>query len=1437
MCKGNSGSSSSSSSIDPTVKANYQNVVGTAQSAAATPYQPYQGQQVAGFSQDQQTAMQNIDALQGTATPYLNTASQYAALGAAPIAQNLPQYNAQTLQQYQSPYTQQVVNATQNQINQNNAVQQSQLAGQAIQSGASPFGGDRAGVAAAALAGQQDLAGQQTISNLYNQGFQNAQTQLGTQQNLQLQAGNADAARAGAAANTFGQLGVAALGSNLTAAQAQLQSGTLQQQQSQSQLNVPYQNYLNSQLYPFQTTGWLSNIVEGLGNQGGSTQSTPAQPSVGSQVAGGAATTIGLLGATGAFSSGSGGSGWLSGLFSKDGGAISQDRVREAMQSGGLGAMQDRALADQRNGNVYHLSGLSGIPGLEPMASGGRPTGLGALTHFAEGGGPGSGSHDSNHDGGGDSDGGGGGNVSGGGGRGSTGTTAGGQSSPEGGFGGGQRGSPAGRSGTGPAGGGGGTGTTASGGPSSPEGGFGGGERGSPAGAGSMGPAGGGPSMSPEGLSALGPMSAPNVSIGPVTHNVDPSSPPGETGPGEVPGSTDDPTSWGGLVSQALHNIMNPTPAVRGLGVAMSALPSPIGVAATTAIGLGTAMGTKDAATIAGVRNGTISGTISKDANGQDVAHVGGSNYGGTATGTRGGTGTASGGMGSGPDSGGAGLQGIGSSGGLPASAVTGTSPTGLGTVPPVPILPSPTAEQTLAGTSSVPHGVIPFTFNNAPGYPGVQIPTMGQFPSNNYADGGVPHFADGGWGDMNLGQFLDPSTSDPELDSSPQMDLTGSTVGVRYPSEDEALDTGLPPPAPAAAAKAAPEQSGNWVDRAASSPWMALTDVGLGILGSGSPFLGQAIGQGAQAGLQTYQNQKSQAIDNAYRQQLGKSAAAEAAMKNMQVAGYQRLQDYFNNQGAAAPVKGVGQGMVAAQGIDNSSGLGVAPQDATSTPNVSLGDTGLGASAVQTAGAPGLGAVTQQMLQPETKDTGVPQQPVDASTTQTPPPAVVAGQSGQAAPMIDPGRLWKLAQVTAGVPGMEQMSTQYMTEALKGVPEGMYLGNDGALYMRPGLTTAKAQEALAGKGMIQDPNGGWHYPTGYVQAEAGLEGAKTAASTNAKNVSDLKFEPLIQGGVRNAQNASDLNYKPAIEGAVAQAQVAPHVAEDVLKTHTYHPGDVVTQNGQVVANVPQLVEGTDTSGTPQKTWQTTPVAITPPTQAGGTGASVANPAAPAPIQSGLNPARKQIQEDNAKDFNTVKTNAESAQQVLQRLPIMDHAIDDLNKSGLTSTGTGAQARLSFAKAFNSLETTVGLTPSFDPQKIASWEDLNKESTRMGFELAKSLGSREAAMIVNSAIQAVPNAENTAAGAKLVSSSLRQAAQRQVDMYQFQSNWADQHAGQTQGADIAFNKQNPPDMYAKKAVSAIIPPAAAALLKQHPDLKGQFDAKYGEGMADFMMGQ
>ena len=217
-------------------------------------------------------------------------------------------------------------------------------------------------------------------------------------------------------------------------------------------------------------------------------------------------------------------------------------------------------------------------------------------------------------------------------------------------------------------------------------------------------------------------------------------------------------------------------------------------------------------------------------------------------------------------------------------------------------------------------------------------------------------------------------------------------------------------------------------------------------------------------------------------------------------------------------------------------------------------------------------------------------------------------------------------------------------------------------------------------------------------------------------------------------------------------------------------------------------------------------------------------------------PTEEQIKTEQ-EGFKSAKTNFVAAQNVQQRLGMMDHAIDLLNQSGWSSTGAGANTRLGAAKTINSVLTAVGGKPAFDPSKVASWEDLSKETTRAGFELARSLGSREAAMIVQSATAAVPNAENTAMGAKLVSSSLNQAAQREEDYYSYLNDWGAQHGGRLNGADIAFNQQNPPQKYAMRAVVNAVPPQAVTMLKSNPNLAGQFEQKYGTGTAAFVLGQ
>jgi len=375
---GKTSTSTSSVQIPPEVMARYNAVNKYASDVAQTPYQPYQGQFVAPMTPTQNAALANVNQAAGQAQPYFTGATEsllqgqqaatpyygaamdvyggayglgaqlgqesYGALqGAQAAAQPYnqaatglaaagtqavnPTYLGQAaINQYMSPYLNNVVGATMQAMNQQNQEQQSQLTSDAIKSGA--FGGDRSGVAAANLAYKQNLANQQTLANLYNTGYGQA---LGTAQQQQgvglgaqqanraaLQAGAGQmmgigqqqfgqgAATAGQLAGLgqqqFGQglaagqqiaglgqgvygmgektaqnlaaLGTGAQGAALQGASAQLAAGTQEQQTQQAQNTALYNQFLQQQGYPFQVAQFLANIALGTGSQSGSTTTT-----------------------------------------------------------------------------------------------------------------------------------------------------------------------------------------------------------------------------------------------------------------------------------------------------------------------------------------------------------------------------------------------------------------------------------------------------------------------------------------------------------------------------------------------------------------------------------------------------------------------------------------------------------------------------------------------------------------------------------------------------------------------------------------------------------------------------------------------------------------------------------------------------------------------------------------------------------------------------------------------------------------------------------------------------------------------------------------------------------------------------------------------------------------------------------------------------------
>lgn len=327
------GKTSTSTTVNeppPEVMAAYKDLLSKANPVAATPYTPYTGGvNGSGFEQNQLTGFQNIGNLAGASNGSFGAASS--ALGAAAVP------TSASVGQYMSPYISGVVNSTIANMNEMNGQQQQGVLGNAIAQGA--MGGNRVGVAQSELARQQNLANQSTIANLYNTGYGQA-----------LSAAQAQQAADQATAAGYTNLGQTAMQTNLAQAVSQIGAGTQQQQYN-------YQQYQNQQSYPFQTLGWLANIVEGAGaGMGGTSTTTQPAGNTGSGILGG------LLG--------------LGALFMNRGGTV-HDRVKRAQGgvipyagSSGIVAMNDNGRPTNNDNSGYVPEAATGTMGKSTMPSG-----------------------------------------------------------------------------------------------------------------------------------------------------------------------------------------------------------------------------------------------------------------------------------------------------------------------------------------------------------------------------------------------------------------------------------------------------------------------------------------------------------------------------------------------------------------------------------------------------------------------------------------------------------------------------------------------------------------------------------------------------------------------------------------------------------------------------------------------------------------------------------------------------------------------------------------------------------------------------------------------------------------------------------------------------------------------------------------------------------
>lgn len=273
---GKSSQSSQTVQIPPEVLARYNAVNRRAEDVANTPFERYSNDPsafVAQLSDTQQQGISNINQAYGAADPYFQQAGVYGQ-GAAQ-AVNPSDLGEAQINKYMNPYMQNVLGSTQAMLNQQNQQAMAGQTGNAIRSGA--FGGDRAGIAAANLSQQQNLAAGKIYSDIASQGYNQALQTAAQQQGLGYQAAAANRAAQLAASQNLANIGSGRQAALLQGAQAQLGAGQLQQQTEQAGKTALFNQFQQEKSYPFQVAQFLANIAEGTGALSGST-TTSTQP-------------------------------------------------------------------------------------------------------------------------------------------------------------------------------------------------------------------------------------------------------------------------------------------------------------------------------------------------------------------------------------------------------------------------------------------------------------------------------------------------------------------------------------------------------------------------------------------------------------------------------------------------------------------------------------------------------------------------------------------------------------------------------------------------------------------------------------------------------------------------------------------------------------------------------------------------------------------------------------------------------------------------------------------------------------------------------------------------------------------------------------------------------------------------------------------------------
>lgn len=241
--KGGGDKTTSTSTVDPASQARYDDLYNRAKGVAAQPFTPYTGARVAGFNPDQLAGFDATRNMFGRSLSYDPT-GQLNNLAQGPL----------NIQQFQNPYTDQVINNTLSDLNDARQMQIQSDQDAAIGRGA--FGGSRSALLESETNKKfADIAGR-TAGNLRQSGFNNAANLAMGDRNF----------RAGIFGN---QLADQYRGLGLLSG-----IGNQQQALGQAGLDANYGEFLRGINYGPQQLGLLSNAVFGIPQNITNTSST-----------------------------------------------------------------------------------------------------------------------------------------------------------------------------------------------------------------------------------------------------------------------------------------------------------------------------------------------------------------------------------------------------------------------------------------------------------------------------------------------------------------------------------------------------------------------------------------------------------------------------------------------------------------------------------------------------------------------------------------------------------------------------------------------------------------------------------------------------------------------------------------------------------------------------------------------------------------------------------------------------------------------------------------------------------------------------------------------------------------------------------------------------------------------------------------------------------